>query len=212
MKKFIKFGSILMSLLIIFSIAIFCDESKEIKTSTDNTKQQNNKQELKNINMKGVILPTDREMKDFIFEDTNSGNIYELEKSEQNKKVIKEYINKHIVINGDYKRVRDTLENGFPTTKRILVIKEAKLILNDIEVSGYLSVKGNPRKLILTDSENIYYEIEKDQENYQKYITDYQGYYVKITGQYYLLIFSTIDGSKIEKKVLLVEKIEKLEE
>lgn len=80
----------------------------------------------------------------------------------------------------------------------------------EVEVIGTVSLIGNiGKKLILrVEDSDLIYEFDKEQENYDLYVKEYQGYKVKINGKYYIRILKTNEGTEVERRYLIVGTIE----
>jgi hypothetical protein len=166
----------------------------------------------KNIKVSGVIYQLNgngenEEKYIFVDEFDRTFNINQ-KVNKKSMNIIEEYLNYRIIMEGRYRTEYFRNDRGDIIEKYHLVIDEAEIKYQDIDIIGKLSLRGSPPKLILkTEDDNISYEIDKSQEIYQELIKEYQGYKVKIVGKYYSFIYMRKD-TKIERRYLIIDKIE----
>jgi len=208
MRKSYKLTIITILLFISMNVLMFsenkCGNNITAKGETGNIDTE----KLKDV--VGTIYPTNNRNEKFIFITENSNEIYEIDQEkENNKKYVSEYVNYRIILNGNVTKRINTTNNENNTFTKYITIEKIEIIYNNVTVIGMVSLRGNPRKLIIKDEETgISYEFDNNQEDYEIYVEEYQAYKVKVIGKYYTKLFRNSKNEITEQRYLLVMSIE----
>ncbi len=212
MKK-AKIIILLVSLVVLTSGSLLIALNNNYDSKKITTQRGQNLEKSTSVGF--ILLKRDGKNSSYVFVEKDTGKEHHIL---VNRKMItsniRSYLN--IVVKMTYKYNVNNITNKDGEKDVIYLIREIEnidIIYKNIEITGYLSLRGSPPKLILTtedNDENISYEFDKKQSNYKEIVENYQSYSVKIIGKYFSRIFENRDSSKSERRYLIVNKIKAL--
>ncbi len=218
MKK-LRFALLMLLLEIVFGSLLLASGGDVINNTNTNTgtnidtgPADNLTQSNKNKITEGFIVKKKKDAEIFyVFNELKTGYEYDILDNEMNDFNIMDYLNTKIKLEYEY-NVEDVVNSDGDTVDRyeITSINKIEIVYNEIEIYGSVSLRGSPPKLTLTteNDDSVSYEFYKSQDNYDFIVSEYQGYKVKITGTYFSMFFKRRDLTSFERRYLIVDKID----